>query len=424
MPVKTLRSLSLVMLVLAAVSRADDVKDGMPPRADDLFAEAKALSAREEWQEAIARFRQFLRQHPDDARATEARFWIGFSLVKSEQFGDAVRELEPFEGDLARDKWADDALLQLGHAHRGVGDNDRALASWKLLLEKHPDSVWRIEAAVQSVDLLFHDEKDYTACLTYCERVVRDAAEFAGITEARYAGAYCLNALGRYDEADRWMDRWFTADDAGEAGWRRVLGAQRDLRLGQIDRAFRSLDSLDADFPDLDRGEHIDLTLRTATMLTREKQAGRARDLLVAALRQSAGDSEEDIGALLDQLEETAAGDGAFRDILESLAKEASLPLLARMEVRDRQVGILREEERSEQAESLLRGALAGEKSEYALFRTATLLAELLNEDRDDRTGAMKVLNDVLPRMRRGDLAHQVREAIKGLLFPPVDGRE
>ena len=275
---------------------------------------------------------------------------------------------------------------------------------------------------MQIVDLLFHDAKDYAACLPYCERVVRDTADFAGITEARYAGAYCLNALDRYDEADRWMDRWFTPDDAVEAGWRRVIGAQRDLRLGRTDQAFRSLDTLDADFPDLDRGDRNDLTLRAAAMLTREKQAGRARTLLVAALKQSAGDSEEELSDLLDQLEETADGDGAFRDILEGLAKEPSLPMMARMAVRDHRVGILREEEHPDQAESLLRDALAREKSEYAALRAATLLAELLNEDRGDRTGAVKVLNEVLRGLRRNDLVHQVREAVKDLEHPPDDG--
>jgi tetratricopeptide (TPR) repeat protein len=315
-------------------------------------------------------------------------------------------------------------LLQLGHAYRGRDENDLALASWKRLLEKHPDSVWRTEAAVQIVELLFHDAKDYAACLPYCERVVRDAADFAGITEARYDGAYCLNALGRYDEADRWMDRWLTPDDAIEAAWRRVLVAQRDLRLGRTDQAFRSLDALDADFPDLDRGDRNDLTLRAAAMLTREKQSGRARDLLVAALKRSEGDSEDEIAGFLEQLEEAAEGEGGFRDVIERLAKEPSLPLMARLAIRDRRVELLREDEHPDRAESLLRQSLAEETSEYARFRGATLLAEVLGEDRDDRDGARKVLTDVLPGLHRHDLVHHVREALTTLEDKPEGERE
>src|SRR6516165_9560806 len=100
-------SLALVVLTLAAVSRAGDVQDGKPVPADQLFAEAKALSAHEEWRDAIARFRRFLREHPGDPRASEARFWVGFSLVKSGEFDEAVGALEPFRTALAQDKWAD-----------------------------------------------------------------------------------------------------------------------------------------------------------------------------------------------------------------------------------------------------------------------------------------------------------------------------
>jgi tetratricopeptide (TPR) repeat protein len=418
--------LTMLVLVLASECRAGDgrVQDGKAPAADELFAQAKALSAHEEWEDAVARFREFLGKHAGDPRASEARFWIGFSLVKSDEFGEAVSELQGFEQGLANDKWADDALLQLGHAYRGLDDNGRALGAWKLLLEKHADSVWRTEAALQIIDLLFHAEKDYAACLPYCERLTRETTDFGSITEARYAGAYCLNALGRYDEAGRWTDRWFTPDSAVEAGWRRLLLAQRDLRQGRADEAFKSLDSLDTDFPDLDRGDRLDLTLRAATMLSRENQIGRARGLLVAAIKDSAGNSEEDITALLDQVAETVVGDRAFRDALERLAGDPTLPLMARVAVRSRQVEALREEEHPDQAESLLRDALAKEKAEYARFRAATLLAELLNEDQDDRTEAMKVLNEVLPVLRRNDLVHQVRDAIKELQSSPEDERE
>jgi outer membrane protein assembly factor BamD (BamD/ComL family) len=413
--------LTVVVLTLAVVSRAD--AEGGRQSSEDLFDAAKALSTHEDWGNAISRFREFLRQHSDDPRASEARFWIGYCLVKSDEFDEAVRELAPFEATLAQDKWADDALLQLGHAYRGNDENDRALAAWKRLREKYPDSVWRTEAALQIIDVLY-TTKDYAACLPYCERVVREAADFARITEARYVGAYCLSALSRYDEADRWMGRWFSADDAIEAGWRRVLSAQRELRQGHVNQAFAAIEALDADFPDLDREDRLDLTLRAATMLTRENQAGRARELVIAALKQPAGHSEENIDALLDQLEETASGDDSFLAMLNRLAGDASLPLMARVVIRDRQVRALRDDERSDQAELLLREALTKERGEYARFRAATLLAELLNEDREDRAGAVKVLNGIYPSLRRNDLVHQVRGTIKNLQPQPGDDRD
>jgi tetratricopeptide (TPR) repeat protein len=411
--------LLILVLNLAVGLRAGAGQVG-PPSSPDLFDEAKALTTREDWQKAIARFRQFLREHSGDPRASEARFWIGFSLVKSAEFEEAIRELEPFESTLAQDKWADDALLQLGHAYRGHDDDNKALAVWKRLRQKYPDSVWRTEAVLQIIDVLFHSTKDYAACLTCCEEAVHETGDHAVTTEARYIGAYCLNALSKYDGATIWMDQCFAPDDAVEEGWRRVLFAHRDLRQGQVARAIANIESIDADFPDLDSEARLDLTLRAAAMLTRENQAGRSRELLIAALKHT-GHSEENTGSLLDQLKDTASGDDSFAATLKRLADDASLPPLARVLVREHQVEALREHEQAEQAESLLREALTKEKTEYGRFRAVLALAELLSDDQEDREAALQVLNDLLPSLRRRDLVYRVREAIKNDQAPKED---
>ena len=129
------------------------------------------------------------------------------------------------------------------------------------------------------------------------------------------------------------------------------------------------IDALETDFPDLDRDDRLDLTMRAATMLTRENQAQRAYKLLMVALKQSAGDAEENINSLLDQLEESVSGGDSFAALLSRLAADESLPLMVRVAVRDRQVQALREDEHSDEAETLLHDALAKEKVEYARFR-------------------------------------------------------
>jgi hypothetical protein len=215
------------------------------------------------------------------------------------------------------------------------------------------------------------------------------------------------------------MDRWFSADDASEAGWRRVLSAQRDLRQGRVDQALGAIAAIGTDFPDLDRDDRLDLTLRAAAMMTRENQSARARDLLITAIKQSAGHSEDKIDELLDQLEQTSSNDDPFSSMLDRLATDTAVPFLARIVVRDRRVQALRDDEHSDQAESLLRGAVAEEKEEYARFRAATLLAELLEDEHEDRSEAVKVLKELLGGLKRGDLAHRVRETIKGLEKKP-----
>jgi tetratricopeptide (TPR) repeat protein len=412
---KTLTVLVLALSVLSGTQAIGGERRQKP--VEDLFDQAKARAVREDWREALSRFREFVSAHSDDPRAVEARFWIGCCLVKSDEFDEAVRELEPFEAALAKDPWADDALLQLGHAYRGQEQEDLALAVWKRLLEKFPDSVCRTEAAMQIIDVLYA-AKDYAACLPDCERAVRDAADFSRTTEARYVGAYCLGALSRYDEADQWMNRYFSATDANEAGWRRILSAQRELRQGHVDQAIAGIGAIDADFPDLGQEGRLDLTLRAATMLSRENQAKRAREILSAALAHSAGHSEDEIEALLDHLEEAASDGEPFSELLSRLAADATLPLLARLVVRERHVERLREEDHVDAAEAILSEALTKEKTEYARYRVAALLAEVLSDDREDREGASKVLNELLPTLKRADLVHRVRAAIETLEAP------
>jgi hypothetical protein len=211
------------------------------------------------------------------------------------------------------------------------------------------------------------------------------------------------------------MDRWFRPDDATETGWRRVLKSQRELRQGHANDAFTTIESLSTDFADLDQGSQFDLTYRTAMMLTRENQPIRARDLLLAALKQSTGYSEDNVSTLLDQLEETAKDDESFAALVERLAADESLPLMARIIVRNRWVQILRDDERSDQAETLLRSVLTKDKNEYARFCAVTLLAEVLNEDKEDRDGAIESLKSTSQSLRRNDLGHRIREIIKEL---------
>jgi tetratricopeptide (TPR) repeat protein len=407
------RGLSLAVFVVAALGRGAAVGDD--PRKDrpksDPLAEAKALANREEWPGAVEQYRAFLKQHPDHPRASEARFWIGYCLVKLDEWDEATNTLRPFETLLADDTWADDALLQLGRAYRGKGETDLALAAWKRLLDRYPDSVWRHEAMMDVIDLLFHDAEDYAACLPYCERVVQEIEDRGSTGEARYIGAYCLNALHRFDDAERWIERWFDPDSALEEAWRRLLGAQRDLIAGKPEAALAAVAGLERDFPDLDESSRRDVLLRTSTILRQNGRAERARELLLNELRRASGWNPDDLSALLDELD-AAYGDDARAPFLKALAKlvdDQTVPLGVRVAIRERQVQALRDGERLDEALALLRSALKREPTEFARFRAAMLLAELLAEGKEDPKAAVGVLNDLVPTLKRRDLLHQAR---------------
>ena len=396
------------ILLLALCAQAP----GPPP--SDPLAEGRALAEKEEWAEAVEKLRAVLRAHPDAPQAPEARFWVGFCLVKQGEDAEAIETLRPFETTLSQDTWADDALLHLGSAYHSKGDADLAIAAWKRLLDKYPESVWRSEALLKIVDILFNDSADYAACLPYCERVVKEVSDPEASSPARLCGAYCLNALRRFDDAERWADQWLDRGHAHEEAWRRVLAAQRDLIQGHPDAAMATLEAIEADFPDLDEGARLDILLQTASVLRKHGHPDRARTLLGAEFRRPSRRAEDDFSALLEALSQTFGPDhrADFLDALSDLSTDPKVPMPIRVAARDRHAQALREDDHDDRAADLLRKALADEPSEYGRVKAAIALANLLAEAKEDRTNAARVLADLLPRLRRRDLAHQVREEL------------
>jgi tetratricopeptide (TPR) repeat protein len=403
--------IALILLSSGLSALADDPP--APKGVQDPLAEARALRDKEEWAEAGARFREVLDKEPNGTTAPEARFWAGFCLVKLGEHGPAAEILGPFETTLAEDTWADDALLQLGHAYLGNGDKARALAAWTRQLEKYPESVWRLEVMLKVVDLHFYQTEDFPACLAASERVVAEFPDRGGTAEARYDGAYCLNVLRRFGDAEAWAERNFDPESPLEESWRRVLGAQRDLLRGKVEAALDAVGSLDVDFPDLDQGNRHDLKLRTTHMLRYNGRADRARQLLLDELGRSAGRPEDEVSSLLDELAEII-GEDRRRDFSEALARltdDPNSPLIVRVAARERRARLLIEGNEFDPAADLLRVAIEKDAVEYARVRAALSLAEALDEHRQDHAGAAKVLADLLPKIGRRDLAHQVRKA-------------
>ena len=327
-------SMILAIMLVPGPSRPDDdppVAQEAP--AQDPLADAKALRDREEWSEAGAKFREALEKEPDGPAAPESRFWAGFCLVKVGENGPAAEILAPFEGRLAEDTWADDALLQLGHAYLGHGEKARALAAWTRQLEKYPESVWRLEVMLKIVDLHFSHAEDFPACLAACERVVSEFPDRGSTAEARYDGAYCMNVLRRFADSEQWAEKNFDPENSLEEAWRRVLGVQRDLLRGRVAAALAAVDSLDRDFPDLDQGDRQDLKLRTTHMLRYNGRADRARQLLLDELGRSTGRPQDEVSTLLDELAEII-GDDRRVDFLEALARlsdDPTTPLVVRV---------------------------------------------------------------------------------------------
>ena len=404
---------ALVPLVLAValLGRQGTPDPPASTEAGDPMAVARVLATREDWPEAVEAFRGFLRHHPDAPEAPEARFWVGFCRVKLGEDEAAIEALRPFESTLADDKWADDALLHLGHAYRDHDERDLAVAAWKRLRDKYPDSVWRGEATVQIIEVLFQGAGDYAACFPYCERLVEESTDSDATARARFAGAYCLGELKRFDDAERWEGRWLDRGDAHEEALRRVLAAQRDLIRGKVEAAVSALTGLDGEFPDLDEGSHLDALLQATGVLCKHGKADKAREMLRNELKRPSKHAGDDFDSILDRLEEAYGKDrqSSFLNTLNTLANDGSVPMVARVALRERQAQALCRDGKADRAGELLRETLNREPAEFARVKAALKLADILANDRNDPPGAIKVLDELLPKLKRRDFAHEVR---------------
>ncbi len=404
--------LTLWLGALPAHPDPDDLTQAASAPKDGPLLDARKAIDREDWDEAADKFRAFLDGHPNAPQAPEARFWAGFCLVKLDENEEAVEMLQPFTDALAGDKWADDALLQIGKAYRSLGKESDALASWKRHLEKYPQSVWRAEVMLSMIDMLFH-AADLTGCLAYCRQLTEEVHNRDSTTEARYVGAYCLNALRKFEESEAWTDRLFDPESPMEEAWRRLLGAQRDLLRGQIDSALNTMNSIANDFPDLDLEERQDLLLKTSYLLRVNGRADRACELIQAEILLSSGRPEDDVDSLLDELESSFGG-GRRADFLTALGRlsvDPKAPVVVRVAARDHHAQALTDDEHPEKAEAMLRESLAVETAEFPRCRAALKLSDILAGNLDRRADAIKLLDQIRANLKRRDLGNELHEA-------------
>jgi tetratricopeptide (TPR) repeat protein len=387
-----------------------DTNPGEATQSSDALAEPKALLAQEKWDEAASAFLRFLRKNPQSPFAAEATFWTGFCQVKSQNFEQAIQTLRPFEDAKADAKWADDALLQLGYAYQGASEVDLALECWKRLVQKFPASVWRHDTLLNIVNLLYRGEK-FGECYPYCEQVMKEITDPNATSETRYIGAFCLNALSRFEDGERWVERWFDPTRSIHEAYRIVLAAQRNLLQGNGDAATEAIGSIVRDFPDLETGEWIDALVRASFMLRCNDRREEARTVLLGSLPRLGGQPEHVIQGLIEEMD-AVLGDERLEKWLELMSDAAgneTYPPVFCAVLQDRLVADLRKSNRSQEAVEWLKRTLAGQRAEFARYRTAILLSEVLAGDLNQRDAAASVLDELQKTLERRDFKHDVQ---------------
>jgi TolA-binding protein len=90
--------------------------------ADELYAAALRDSARQEHDRAIAEYRAFIAQHPQDARVPDARLRLADAYFARNRYSEAAAEYESLTRDFPRSPLVPTALFRQGQARLALGD--------------------------------------------------------------------------------------------------------------------------------------------------------------------------------------------------------------------------------------------------------------------------------------------------------------
>lgn len=97
--------------------------------AGDQFSLGVGFVQRRDYDQAESTFRDFLRSYPNDAKASEARYWLGESLYQRKKYTDAADSFFTIYKEAPQSSKAPESMLKLGMSLNGMGKKEEACAT-------------------------------------------------------------------------------------------------------------------------------------------------------------------------------------------------------------------------------------------------------------------------------------------------------
>lgn len=122
--------------------------DNTPRTERDVYRQALALLLeKEEYQDAITLFQQYIDVYPQGQYYTNSLYWLGAALELVGNYNRAIDVLMQLINNYPEDAKAPTAMLRLGTVYREMGRTPEAVATWQRISEQYPDSTSEIEIA-------------------------------------------------------------------------------------------------------------------------------------------------------------------------------------------------------------------------------------------------------------------------------------
>ena len=126
-----------------AATSSEFVQEKPPAESDAVKKDYEAawkLLERKDYRTAIARFKEFIKKHPQSEYADNAQYWIGESHYALREFDQAILEFDAVRRKYPKGDKVPAALLKQGFAFAELGDKVDARLILQELIDRYPQS--------------------------------------------------------------------------------------------------------------------------------------------------------------------------------------------------------------------------------------------------------------------------------------------
>lgn len=107
---------------------------------NSLYSYAIELNRQKKYNEARAKFQEFIKKYPKDQLAGNAQYWIGETYYSVNDMNNAVKAFQDVINKFPKSNKIPDAMLKIGYVQEKQGKKQEAVATFQNLLKKYPKS--------------------------------------------------------------------------------------------------------------------------------------------------------------------------------------------------------------------------------------------------------------------------------------------
>ncbi len=220
---------------------------GLANEADDQYAVAAGLYARRQWKLAADEFQTFVEKYPSHTKHVESLFFLGETLQQLEKYDQAIARFREYLQREPEGSFAGSARFRSAECLYFLRQFDRAKADLTAFAAKYPDNKLNayVLAYLGNIALAQDDsvsaERQFRLCLSrFPEGQMQD--------DCRFGLARALEKQAKYDEAERYylaLAGKTASPLAADSQFR--LGAMQYAR-GKYAAAIQSFDAFESTF--------------------------------------------------------------------------------------------------------------------------------------------------------------------------------